>query len=422
VGTVLLGWELGDGLGHVVKLLEIAQELAAHGHTPVLALKDLAVARALLRDVPFQILQAPVWWQPVPNSFRASSYADILALKGYADADGLTLMVGAWEALLEHIRADLVVCDFAPTLCLAAYGVMPSLVIGIGFAVPPAQGEEFPPLGPRFGTIMPTSRLLGVVREVQRRRHRPAPETLPALVAGSARFVHTVPEIDAYRATRTDAVVEPLRPPGPPLPPPATDSFFAYLNAEYPGVGLILPQLAASGFHGAAYVRGAPARLVDAARRAGVVIHDEPVPLTSALAHCSVVIHHGGLNTAEAALAAGRPQLTLPIHLEHILTARALEDLGVGRSLTGHYAVRAVADLLRAVSAPGGCSQRALAFAQTVETRHYQGCLSKMLDCCQAWLAEQERSLNVATPTPPKTYRDSPWVLPAASASRQITF
>ena len=91
MGTVLLGWELGDGLGHVTKLLEIAHELAAHGHSPVLALKDFVVARPLLRDVPFPILQAPIWWQPVPPSFRASSYADILALKGFADADGLAL-------------------------------------------------------------------------------------------------------------------------------------------------------------------------------------------------------------------------------------------------------------------------------------------------------------------------------------------
>ncbi len=387
MGTVLLGWELGDGLGHVVKLLEVAHELAAHGHTPVLALKDFAVARSLLRDVPFQILQAPIWWQPIPTSFRASSYADILALKGFADADGLTLLVGAWQALIDHTEADLVICDFAPTLCLAAHGVLPTMVIGIGFAVPPAQGHEFPPLGPRFGTIMPTSRLLEVVHEVQRRRRRPAPETLPALVAGSARFVHTIQEIDAYKATRTDAVVEPLRPPGPPLPPPAPASFFAYLNAEYPGVDLILPELAAAGFHGAAYVRGAPARVVDAARRAGVAIHEEPVPLTPALANAAVVIHHGGLNTAEAALAAGRPQLTLPIHLEHILTARALEGLGVGRFLTGHYQAKAVSELLRAVSAPGGCSHQALAFAHTIEARYYQGCLLKIIDCCRAWLS-----------------------------------
>ncbi len=387
MGTVLLGWELGDGLGHVSKLLEVAHELAAQGHTPVLALKDFAVARSLLRDVPFPILQAPIWLQPVPKSFRASSYADILALKGFADADGLALLVGTWQALIDSARADMVICDFAPSLCLAAYGVLPTVVIGIGFAVPPSQGREFPQIGPACGTICPTDRLLENVREVQRRRGRPAPETLPGLMANSASFVHTFEEIDAYRGTRTGAVVEPLRTPGRPLPPAPPDSFFAYLNGEYPGVDLILPHLAAAGLRGSAHVRNPSPRLVDAARRAGVTIHDDPPPLAQALSNAAVVIHHGGLNTAETALAAGRPQLTLPIHLEHIITASALGDLGVGRSLTGHYDVKAISRSLRDIAASDGCIQPALNFAHTIQARKYQGCMNKIVDSCRTWLS-----------------------------------
>ena len=68
-----------------------------------------------------------------------------------------------------------------------------------------------------------------------------------------------------------------------------------------------------------------------------MTIHDEPPPLARMLEHAAVMIHHGGLNTTETALAAGRPQLLLPIHLEHNLTARAVESLGVGRSLAGRY-------------------------------------------------------------------------------------
>ena len=57
MSTILLGWELGEGLGHVAHLLEVARELAAHGHSPVLAVKDFAVARVMLRDVPFPVLR-----------------------------------------------------------------------------------------------------------------------------------------------------------------------------------------------------------------------------------------------------------------------------------------------------------------------------------------------------------------------------
>ena len=264
VSTVLLGWELGEGLGHITKLLEVVRALAANGHSPVLAIRDIGVARVLLRDVPFPILQAPVWWEPVPLAFRASNYADILAIKGFADADGLALLVGAWQALIECTRAKVVIADFAPGLCLAAYGVLPTVVNGSGFTVPPAHGDEFPRIGPRFGTIKPPDQILEIVREVQRRRGRPAPATLPALLAGSARFVHTIDEIDAYKGIRAGEIVEPMSPPGPPLPPPEPHTFFAYLNCDYLRSDRLLPELAAAGFSGSAYSRRATPRIVDA--------------------------------------------------------------------------------------------------------------------------------------------------------------
>jgi rhamnosyltransferase subunit B len=386
MSTVLLGWELGDGLGHVANLLDVAHELSALGHRPVLAVKDFAVAGPLLRDLPFPVLQAPIWSKPGPVAFRASNFADILAIRGYADTDGLLLLVNDWQALIDLTGAELVVCDFAPSLCLAAYGVLPAVLIGVGFAVPPADRAEFPRLGPGLGTGVSSHRILEVVREVQRRRRRPAPDALPAFMATPSRFVHTVAELDTYRATRTDAVVEPMRRPGPPLPSAPPNTFYAYLNAEYPGVELILPHLAAAGFQGSAYIRHAHPRVVDAACKAGVAIHDKPPPLKEALENAAAVIHHGTLNTAQAALTAGRPQLMLPTNLENTLTTQALAALGVGRSLEGRYPARAVSELLREVLAPGGCSRQAMAFAQTIEARNYRGCLPRIIESCQSLL------------------------------------
>jgi UDP:flavonoid glycosyltransferase YjiC (YdhE family) len=387
MSTVLLGWELGEGLGHVAPLLAVAHELAARGHAPVLAVKDFAVAQPLLRDVPFPVLRAPTWWEPAPASFRASSFADILAIRGFADADGLALLVNAWQALIDLTKAELVISEFAPSPCLAAYGVVPTVVMGSGFAVPPAHGHEFPRLGPRFGTVRSSDQILEVVHTVQRRRGRPAPATLPALMAGSARFVGTIAELDAYKDTRQGDLVEPMRPLAPPLPAAAAGSFFAYLNAAQPGVELVLTQLAAAGFHGAAYLRHGSPRVFERARAAGVTIHQNPPPLGEALAGAAVVIHHGGINTAEAALAAGRPQVLLPSHLEHTLTARALESLGVGKSLTGPYQAGELGSSLREVSGPGDCSRRAEAFAHEISARNYRGCLTAMIECCGAQLA-----------------------------------
>ena len=382
MGTALLGWELGGGLGHVGKLLEVARGLADLGHTPVLALKDLAVARPLLRGVPYRVIQAPVWPLASAANFQASSYADILAERGYAEPEGLGLLVGAWQSLIDLTGAGVVVCDHAPTLCLAAYGRTPSVVIGIGFAVPPTQGAEFPPLAPGSGPPASTGRLLEVVRSVQTRRGLPAPETLPGLLARSARFVHTFAEIDAYRSARRDEVVEPMHAPPPPAPEAPRDDFFAYLSGDFPGVGLILPHLAAAGFRGSAYLRGSPPDLVESARRAGVEVYDEPPPLGRVLAGAAAVVHHGGLNTAEAALAAGRPQVLLPAHLEQTLTARALDGLGVARALVGYHPIQAASEALSLVTGPGGHDRRAVEVARAIEARRHAGCLPRILEHC----------------------------------------
>src|SRR5262249_52480124 len=147
--------------------------------------KDLVEAWPALEGVRFPVLQAPVWTGPTPAPFRAASFADILAVRGFADANGLGALVGAGQALIALTGAEMVVCDQAPSLCLAAFGVLPTVLVAAGLTIPPAEGREFPTLDPTARPMATADRLLETVREVQRRRGRPAPETLPAMLAGS---------------------------------------------------------------------------------------------------------------------------------------------------------------------------------------------------------------------------------------------
>src|SRR4051794_33547159 len=89
--AVLLGWELGDGFGHLQRLGRLARALADAGLRPVLAVKDLALAGTFFHAFPFPVLQAPVWPpRPVgPEPFLAGSFADVLAIRGFAAADDL---------------------------------------------------------------------------------------------------------------------------------------------------------------------------------------------------------------------------------------------------------------------------------------------------------------------------------------------
>jgi hypothetical protein len=384
--TVLLGWELGDGLGHVQQLARLARSLAAGGLQPVLAVKNLALAGLLLRDPSFPVLQAP-FWHPRPwtgrQPFLAASYADLLAIRGFSAVADLLPMVRAWQGLLDLLRPALVVCDHSPTLCLAAYRALPTAILGHAFAIPPADGPAFPPLVAGRPSVIPEEQLLATVQEVQRRRGRPAPDTLPGLFAAAERFLTVLPELDPYRAQRREPHLGPLGfCLGRPLPPPAQAGFFAYLSADVPCVEQLLEGLARAGYPGTVYLRGSTAEARQRLRATGLRILDTPAALDEVLPAAAVVVHHGSAGLAQQALAAGRPQLLFPDHLERILNAQLLQQLGAGLYLTGQFAAEAVPEALRRLATEPEFTKRAQAAAGAIARRGPWDPLPRVVERC----------------------------------------
>jgi hypothetical protein len=64
-------------------------------------------------------------------------------------------------------------------------------------------------------------------------------------------------------------------------------------------------------------------------------------------------------------LLAGRAQLVVPLYLEHILTARALEALGVARVLLARPAPDLMDEAIAAARADGSLASAAQAFARS---------------------------------------------------------
>jgi len=166
-----MGWELGGGLGHVRRLLDLAQPIAARGHKIVFAVRNLRETAPLFDGLPFSCVQAPYYTgrsSTRPRApFRAASYTDVLAVCGFADAADLLARVRAWEGLTDLARPQLIVADHSPTLCLAAYGAQPIVNVGNGFVIPPADGSEFPVLSDDTVPVASDGDLLDIVRQVQ---------------------------------------------------------------------------------------------------------------------------------------------------------------------------------------------------------------------------------------------------------------
>src|SRR5262249_27558748 len=152
-------------------------------------------------------------------------------------------VVRAWDSLLDLVQPALIVLDHSPTLCLAAHGRTPTVVVGTGFTLPPAEGATFPALLPGKTTLVPDELLLAVIQTVQARRGLPTPASLPGLLAGAARFLCVLPEIDPYAEQRRERCLGPSMPLADPLPAAERGSFFAYLSADYGPVEQVLAAL-----------------------------------------------------------------------------------------------------------------------------------------------------------------------------------
>jgi rhamnosyltransferase subunit B len=83
-----------------------------------------------------------------PGTFRACSYADILAGSGFGSVETLLPVVAAWQVLLDLLRPDLIVADYSPILCLAAYGSVPVVAIGDGLSCLRLARTAIPDSGP----------------------------------------------------------------------------------------------------------------------------------------------------------------------------------------------------------------------------------------------------------------------------------
>jgi hypothetical protein len=368
-------------------LLEVARGLVAHGHTPVFAVRDLVETADAFRDQPFPVLQAP-YWNPVhwhgARPFKAASFADVLAYHGYDNADNLLPMVNGWQHLLDQVCPALVVADHSPTLCLAAHGTLPRVMLGSWFCMPPADEPLFPSF-PGRQPVCPGEQVLAAVCAVQRRRGRPAPETLTGFLRGD-RFLLTLPELDGYRAVRREPWFGPLEFLPAPLPPSARFGFFAYLAADHPNIEAVLAAMAQTGCPGRAYLRGASPELRARLHRQGFEVLERPAALVDALAEARVIVHHGGPGTAQVALAAGRPQVLLPRHFEQEITAQTLHALGVATFAADGPAPATAAGALRQVLLDARLADRAAELAGQIQQRPRPDALAAIIACCLRYL------------------------------------
>lgn len=376
-------------MGHVKPLLRLADGLAAEGHRPYLAVRNLVVAGQATPRVP--VLQAPTffWKRRPPGSLDIqASFSDVLACVGFDRVDTLLPMVESWRVQLDLLRPDLVIADYSPALCLATYQEIPTLNVGFGFILPPTDQATFPPLIPGRPNLLPEEKIITVVQEVLEKVGLPRPNRLTEVFAYAEPFLTVLPEVDHYSHVRTAGHLGPLEPLVSPQSPLEEPRFFAYLKPEFQRFEEVLTALSRCGIPGQAFILGADPSFKTRWQSPQFEILDAPPPIDEVLPQVQVILHHGGINVTQQALAAGRPQLVFPMQLEQALTAKKLHELGVAHMLRDDFPVQHVVIGLRQLHSPRFVD-RARILAEQIQSRGPWNARDVILERCRELLAQR---------------------------------
>jgi hypothetical protein len=80
----------------------------------------------------------------------------------------------------------------------------------------------------------------------------------------------------------------------------------------------------------------------------------------------------------------GRPQFLFPLHLEQLLTAKAIQGMGCGLNLAGH--TTDPGELIRRTLKLGSLQAAATAVAATVDQRVAENVSEKIIQTCRKHL------------------------------------
>ena len=346
MGTILCVYEFGAGLGHLNRLLAVAKSLA--DHRIIFAVPDLRLGTSLVHaklGSAIEIRAGSSWPAPTDPKSRTvptHTFADVIRLFNFDKPELLQRNVRHWEKTIQELKPDLIIADFAPALRMASAKRIPTIVVGNGYSAPPA-GMLLPPMRPWEDVVPPKSRanegrVLTTVNEVQVAHNGSAVDFFADLFQGDQTFVCTLAEFDPYRRFRTGPLSWPFNIPvmnsGPAFDERSGPDVFVYLPSNHPFLPGVLEAMSHLGRRVQVYVQGADPQAV--ARRCGatVGVHTKPAPFDQLLPQTRLILHHAGLGTAYAGLAAGVPQLVIPLNLEHLITCVGLEAFGVAQKLS----------------------------------------------------------------------------------------
>jgi hypothetical protein len=330
--------ELGGGWGHVGVMQPMAKQLIEEGHRVTAIVPNVKTAAQMLGGLPVSLLAAPAGNISSGPKKPIRTFGDVLRATVFGDIASLSARAAAWQAMVEHVKPDVLICDHAPTALLASRGLpIKRLVLGQGFTLPDAV-EHFPDWRPALG---PTNTLhdaefaaLDVANTWLASRELPLLSRLSDLYREvDGQWLATLPELDCYAPRVHPAKHLGVQQAAGGAPPVWPDSpgkkVLAYLKPS-PALPVLLEQLRRLRAASLVVCPDLDPALAAKCEGTRVRIERTPIDLEAACRACDLAIGNGTHGFTAAALLAGKPQLMLPLVLEQRLTAQRVQQLGGG--------------------------------------------------------------------------------------------
>lgn len=355
MATILLAWELGSGLGHLMNLRPIGESLAARGHRVVAAVRNPQDARRCFSGSDIFCMPAPV----LPDDYRppfavVRSFTHLLWNMGFHESSLIEAPFTAWNRIFDDVQPDLVVADHSPTALLASWGrrnrPIRRVNVGLGFFCPP---EGFPlPSWSVGGQSIPFTQHIENERQLTRkinellRAHDRFPlEQLSHLFTRIEDVIlATYAEFDHFNG-RSGVRYWGHWPFGvektPVWPDARGPHLFAYLK-PFPALESLLGLLRQCQCPTLAVVPGIDNTLINRWSGPTLRIVGQPVDLQRVGAICDMAIHHASHGVMASLLLAGKPCLALPLFVEQLLLSQkmACHGFGLAAPASGHQYIK----------------------------------------------------------------------------------
>jgi len=339
MSRILMCWELGENLGHVMRLMPIARSLRNKGHQVLWAYKrEHTAAACIVENEGFASLDAPAWPPPAEEFPLSQTYGQNLLKNGYREKGALRRHLDVWQSIFRSVQPHMMLAEHAPTALIAARHMgLPRAAIGTGFSIPP-MCKPMPCLHPWI--TVPIQKMeekeaffLDKVNPAfEEAGYRPL-ESVADIFDGAERLLCTWPEFDHYGIRMKEAYLGPVISDlqGQPAPWPAhgRENVYVYMRWNHRAFAPLMATLDMLNLPVLAFVPGITESDIDCRFLKNIRISHEPVTLNDLKEKCIFAVTEGGHNTASLILLAGVPLLLCPTQLEQAVLSYRLSTQGL---------------------------------------------------------------------------------------------